>query len=266
MKDLSAQEQEKIEDEAKSLNISDIKELEHKLEAEPDDTSCRFKILMAYEALRSSMPSKELEFAHLRIKHVLWFVDNLPAGTIFVNFAFVFIDDDGFRARVKSSWIKQINKSSKNTRILQNAYINLLPGAPSEKLMKMIEAQINSNEFDPGYNEYFSIPTRCYTGLKISVLTSNPDYRISNSSASQICVYDVIEGGPAQMAGIQKNDLIESVNETQVQSFEDFLQVIKKQDPELEMNLVIIRNQKPLKMRLLPFVQEDIEGDHQGFH
>lgn len=62
MHDLSAEEQERLEDEAKKLTLEDVAKLETKLISDEDDIATRFKLVVAYQELPASMPERLLEF------------------------------------------------------------------------------------------------------------------------------------------------------------------------------------------------------------
>jgi len=73
MQDLSTEEQERLEDEAKKLTLDDVAKLESNLISDEDDIATRFKLAVAYQELPASMPERLLEFDKARINHVSWF-------------------------------------------------------------------------------------------------------------------------------------------------------------------------------------------------
>lgn len=248
MRDLSTQEQERLEDEAKKLTLDDVAKLESKLISDEDDIATRFRLVVAYQELPASMPERLLEFDKARINHVSWFIENMPQSEIFANIAFMFIFGDGFRARALSNWILQINKHRGNKKIIENAFLNLVAGSGHERLISELEAELNRNEFDPDYAEDFSIPVKPYIGLKLQ-----------KQSETQVCVLEASDGGPAQIAGLTSNDLIISVNSEPINSIDQFLNIISNCNANLDIQIAIRRNNERLLFNLNPFVQDAYE-------
>jgi predicted metalloprotease with PDZ domain len=183
----------------------------------------------------------------------------MPQSELFANIAFMFIFGDGFRARALSNWILQINKHRGNKKIIENAFINLVAGSGHERLISKLEAQLERNEFDPVYAEDFSIPVKPYIGLKLQPAAINSDYRIANTTDTQVCVLEASDGGPAQIAGLASNDLIISVNSEPILSIDQFLNIISNCNPNLDIQIAIRRNNERLLFNLNPFVQDAYE-------
>jgi len=87
---------------------------------------------------------------------------------------------------------------------------------------------------------------RPYLGVVVQQLTS------SNNSVSSagLVIADVVAGGPAQLAGIKKNDIITSLNDTQIKTYDELQTFLKAQQVGAQIAVHLNRGGLPLILNL----------------
>jgi len=109
----------KVAREGNKLSEEEVKDLEDRLEANPDDLASRTKLLGYYfrTQFKSSYARK------VRQKHIMWIIENRPEAEI-AGLPYASLNPilDGLAYhKAKKLWLKQVETQEKNTAILGNA-------------------------------------------------------------------------------------------------------------------------------------------------
>ncbi len=79
------------------------------------------------------------------------------------------------------------------------------------------------------------------TLLGLTVLQPNIEARVG----------DIVNGGPADLAGLKANDLVLLIGNTQVKSWEDFVEVVR-QHANIPLDMLVLRNSAEIKLTVRP--------------
>ena len=79
------------------------------------------------------------------------------------------------------------------------------------------------------------------TLLGLTVLQPNIEARVG----------DIVNGGPADLAGLKANDLVLLIGNTQVKSWEDFVEVVR-QHANIPLDMLVLRNSEKIKLTVRP--------------
>ncbi len=103
--------------------------------------------------------------------------------------------------------------------------------------------------------------------LKINV--NHPEksaYLIDGAHEATPCqIFQTVEGSPAQKAGLQGNDTILKVNGQMVQGTTHFSKIVQE-NPEAELDLLILRDGEKINIPVTPEYDEEYESAMIGIH
>jgi len=88
--------------------------------------------------------------------------------------------------------------------------------------------------------------SRPYLGVVVKQLTSSNN----NTASAGLVIDDVVAGGPAQLAGIKKNDVITSLNDTQIKTYAELQAFLKTQQIGSQIVVHVNRGGLPLVLNL----------------
>lgn len=102
---------------------------------------------------------------------------------------------------------------------------------PSVVVEEVVDELLTSGEAQHGF-----------LGVQVAPLTPQVAERLETEASSGAVVLDVVEGSPAEEAGIEAGDVVVEVDGNEVTDVGDFLQVVRRADPGAELMLVVQRD------------------------
>lgn len=91
--------------------------------------------------------------------------------------------------------------------------------------------------------------SRPYIGVLLQAM--DPNFAASNNIAnSGVIVSNVVTGGPAEKAGIRKNDVVISLNDTQIGNYDQLQEFLKTQQVSAKITVHVMRGGIPLALQL----------------
>ena len=133
------------------IDHKQAQELEEKLKMDPNDLDSRIKLLGYYLGKNVNAANKA------RQRHILWIIENKPdyeGGEMLSSFMMIHPQIDGeVYDQAKALWLKHIEKSPKNIKILINAanFFRFTDKPLSENLFKKVK------EIDPNYQSMMEL-------------------------------------------------------------------------------------------------------------
>ena len=94
--------------------------------------------------------------------------------------------------------------------------------------------------------------TRGWLGIEVGIAPSGSPAALSIARAQKgVLVGGVMAGGPADLAGLRKGDIIQSLNGLDIKNANQLIQYISRQKPNQSITAGILRNAEPLQISIV---------------
>ncbi|MEE2825349.1 MAG: M20/M25/M40 family metallo-hydrolase [Planctomycetota bacterium] len=121
------------------------------------------------------------------------------------------------------------------------------------KLMGLVARGLVVNEQVPGYIRQSAQEKKQSRGVMRAYLGTVPDYA---SDEKGVLLSDVTTGAPADQAGVQGGDIIVELAGRKIENIYDFTYAIEALKIGQETNIIVLRGEKRLEMKIVPGSRE----------